>query len=295
MKFGDREDIIQLTRDWKGERSADGRPRVSADILKRMEKVNTEEAWAVLWQKDYQFQFESGWQTLNPGKVLVGRAVTAVFVPRRLDLHETLMEQGQKNEGRIGEMNSWVIETLTEDDVVVVDLFGKVYKGTFSGGNLSTAIATRTKRGQIIDGGVRDAQQILTIDNLITFCRGVDPTGIRDVTLVGLNGPCRIGEATCMPGDVVLATYSGVLFIPPQFAEEVVEHSERTRLREIFGLQRLRELVYTSAQMDTKWTDEIEADFAKWRETHTLEEFEHIDWDKKSSTEDRQGEEETLL
>ena len=295
VKFDNRDDIVQITREWKGDRSDDGRPRVAADVLKRVENVTTEEAWAVLWNKGYQFQFESGWQTLNPGKVLVGRAVTAVFVPRRADLHESLMDHGHSNEGRIGEMNSWVIETLAEDDVVVVDLFGKVYQGTFSGGNLSTAIATRTKRGQIIDGGVRDAQQILTIDNLITFCRGVDPTPIRDVTLVGLNTPCRIGEATCMPGDVVLATYSGVLFIPPQFAEEVVEHSERTRLREIFGLQRLRELVYTSAQMDTKWTDEIESDFDMWRKTHTLEEFEHIDWDKEPAAADQQAGEETLL
>lgn len=277
MKFGNREDIEQITREWKGPRFADGRPKVSDDIITKMERVTTEEAWAVLWNKGYQYQFESGWQTLNPGKVLVGRVVTAVFVPRRADLHEALMEHGNTVEGRIGEMNSWVIETLTKDDVVVVDLFGKVYQGTFSGGNLSTAIAARTGRGQIIDGGVRDAQQILNIDNLITFCRGVDPTPIRDVTLVGLNVPCRVGNATCMPGDVVLATYSGVLFIPPQIAAEVVEHSERTRLREIFGLRRLRERIYTSAQMDTKWTDEIEEDFEKWRESHTLEEFEQVD------------------
>ncbi|TVR59386.1 MAG: RraA family protein [Spirochaetaceae bacterium] len=295
MKFANRDDVVQLTPEWKGERFEDGRPKVAEDVVRRMERVTTEEAWAVLWGKEYKYQFEPDWINIHPGKVLVGRAVTAVFVPRRPDLHQSLMEYGHNEEGRIGEMNSWVIETLQKDDVIVVDLFGKIFQGTFSGGNLSTAIATRTGRGQVIYGGIRDAQQIKGIDGVVTFCKGMDPTGIRDVTLVGMNTPCRIGGAICMPGDIVLATYTGVLFIPAHLAEEVVEHSERTRLREVFGLQRLREKVYTSAQMDTKWTDPIEADFAEWRKTHTLEEFEHLDWDKSTETEQRQADEETLL
>lgn len=110
-----------------------------------------------------------------------------------------------------------------------------------------------------------------------------------------MNVPCRIGNATCMPGDIVLASITGVLFIPAHLAEEVVEHSERTRLREIFGLSRLRERIYTSSQMDTKWTPEIEADFEEWRKTHKLEDLENIDWSKESDTEKRQAHEETLL
>lgn len=292
MKFGCREDIIQMTPLWTGERFEDGRPRVPDDILRRMENVTTEEAWSVLWREGYHFQFEGNWHCLNPGEKLVGRAVTGVFVPQRPDLHNALMEYGHNEEGRIGAMNSWVIETLQEDDVIVIDLFGKVYEGTYSGANLSTAIATRTKRGQVIFGGIRDAEQILEIPNLVTFCKGIDPTPIRNVTLVGLNTPCRVGEATCMPGDVVLGTYTGVLFIPPHLAEAVVEHSERTHLRERFSHQRLREGVYNSSQMDTKWTEEIEADFAEWLKTHSLDD--KIDWDK-SSSEGAVSEEGTLL
>ena len=295
MNFSDRNDIIQLTREWTGERFPDGRPKVPDDIIRRMERVTTEEAWAVLWGKEYKYQFEPDWINLNPGKVLVGRAVTATFIPRRPDLHEALMDHGRQNERRVGEMNSWVIETLVDNDVVVVDLFGKIFQGTFSGGNLSTAIATRTKRGQVIYGGIRDAQQILGIENLVTFCKGMDPTGIRDVTLTGLNMPCRIGNAVCMPGDVVLGTYTGILFIPAHLAEEVVENSERSRLRDIFGLQRLREGRYTSHQMDTAWSDEIQADFDEWRNTHTLEELEGIDWEKKTDTERMNEGEETRL
>lgn len=289
MKFNNREDIIQLTPLWTGERFPDGRPRVPDDILRRMAHMVTEEAWSVLWQHGYHFQFEGNWTQLHPEITLIGRAVTGVFVPHRPDLHDCLMDYGHEVEGRIGAMNSWVIETLVEDDVIVIDLFGKVYEGTYSGANLSTAIATRTKRGQVIYGGIRDAQQIVEIPNFATFCKGFDPTPIRNVILTGINVPCRVGAATCMPGDVVLGTMTGILFIPPHLAEEVVEHSERTHMREMFSHQRLREGIYNSSQMDTKWTEEIEADFAEWRKTHSMDD---IDWGKKQSQSDEGG---TLL
>jgi regulator of RNase E activity RraA len=295
MRFNCRQDIVQLTPEWKGERFDDGRPRVPDDLIARMEKVTTEEVWAVLWNKGYKYQFAGDWKVMHPGRILVGRAVTAVFVPRRPDLHTCLMDHGHRQEGRLGEMNSWVIETLVADDVVVVDMFDKVYEGTFSGGNLGTAIARRTRRGQVIYGGIRDVQQVLGIDNLQTYYRGNDPTPIRDVTLVGLNVPCRIGGATCMPGDVVLGTPAGILFIPPQLAEECAAHSERTRLREVFGLQRLREGKYTSAQMDTKWTPPIEADFHDWRRTNTPDDLKHLTWEQETGTDKAQGKQETML
>ncbi|MGM0400406.1 MAG: RraA family protein [Chloroflexota bacterium] len=294
MEFNCKEDIIQLTPLWEGERFEDGRPKVPDDILTRMENVITEEAWSVLWRNGYQFQFEGGWNIMHPDRILVGRAVTGVMVPHRPDLHDYLMEYGHEEEGRIGAMNSWVIETLVKDDVMVIDLFGKVYKGTYSGANLSTAVASRTGRGQVIDGGVRDAQQIMEIDGFNTFCRGWDPTPIRDVTLVGMNVPCRIGEATCMPGDVVLGTPTGVLFIPPHLARDVVEHSERTHLRERFSHQRLREGTYNSSQMDTQWTRSIVDDFMQWLEDRNL--GQHLTWEWGFEEEEEEGdEEETLL
>jgi hypothetical protein len=74
----------------------------------------------------------------------------------------------------------------------------------------------------------------------------------------------RIGHATVMPGDVVLGRDGGVLFIPPQLAETVVKSSEITRLRDIFGHQRLREGKYTAGQIDTRWAEPIEVDFTGW-------------------------------
>ncbi|GLG02682.1 ribonuclease activity regulator RraA [Alicyclobacillus hesperidum subsp. aegles] len=284
MKFNNRDDIIQLTPLWQGERFDDGRPRVPDDILHRMERITNEEAWAVLERHGYRYQFEGNLRMVHPNKVLVGRAVTAVMVPKRPDLHDYLLEYGQKEEGRKGFFNVWVIDTLVEDDVIVVDMFDKVVEGTFSGGNLSTTIATRTKRGQVIYGGIRDLQQILEIENLQTYYRGIDPTPIRDVTLIGMNVPCRIGGAICMPGDVVLGTPAGVTFIPPHLAEEICISAEKTRLRDMFGFVRIREGKYSSSDIDVaEWAPEIEEDFRRWRENNTPDDLKHLVWDEKPS------------
>lgn len=279
MRFDNPEDILQLTPNWTGERFENGRPKVSDDILHRMRRVTTEEAWGVLWEQGYKYQFEADWKIIHPGQIMVGRALTAVMVPKRPDLDTYLLEYGQNGEGRKGFFNSWVIESLVEDDVLVVDMFDKVYEGTFVGGNLSTAISRRTKRGgQVIWGGIRDVQQVTEIENIQTYYRGNDPTPIRDVTLVGINVPCRIGNAICMPGDVVLGTPAGIIFIPPHLAEECCTKAEKVNMRDRFGLQRLLEGIYATDQIDTLWTPEIWQDFHHWRKDNTPAEYQHLDW-----------------
>lgn len=258
------EKIVELTPLNPFERFPDGRPRVPDDLLERMKKVTTEEAWGVLRRNGYNFQFEGNWTNLHPEQPLVGRAVTAVFMPTRPDVQAVVEEQG-KAEGRIGGQNSWVIDTLLPNDVIVVDLFGKIEDGTFAGDNLSTAIHSRSHTGMVIDGGIRDLQRIYEIENFGVFVRGVDPSAIANVTLMGINVPVRIGRATVLPGDVVLGTREGVIFVPPHLAQNVVERSEEIRRRDEFGHQRIREGKYTPGQIDRAWSPEIEEDFQRWK------------------------------
>ena len=281
MFFNDRETIIRLTPEWTGERLPDGRPMVSRDILRRMRNITFEEAWSPLWDRGYRNNWECDFRVTSPGTVLVGRAVTVVMVPRRPDLDKVLMDIGTKEEGHKGFFNQWVIDNLGEDDVVVVDLYDKIFEGTYVGGNLSTAIRTRTKTGgAVIWGGVRDLQQIVKIDGLQIYYRGVDPTGIGNCVMTGYNLPCRVGQAVCMPGDVVLGTMSGVIFIPPQHAEMVVERAEKNHVRDIFGFDRLKSKTYTTAQIDTRWTLPMMEDFLQWFETDPrAEEYRHLRWE----------------
>jgi 4-hydroxy-4-methyl-2-oxoglutarate aldolase len=255
------------------ERFPDGRPRVPDEILDRLLDATTEQAWKTLHDQGYRFQFEGGWRETHPGRVTVGRAVTAQFLPFRPDFHAVVQQTGL-SEGRSasGGQNSWVIQALQHRDVMVVDIFGKVEDGTVIGDNLGTAVKVRTGAGAVIDGGIRDYQGLALLEDVNFYFRGMDPTAIADVTLAGMNIPVRLGRATVLPGDVILGTPSGVIAIPPHLAEEVAEQAADTMLRDRFGKLRLAEGRYTSGEIDVAvWRQDIEADFAEWRRPLTPE------------------------
>ena len=270
MKFSSPEEISSFTTTGQWKRLKDGRPEVSDNLLERMKLVTMEEAWGVLKPHGYNYQFDCNWMNLHPERVLVGRAVTASFTPIRPELNDEVEAWGQQR-GYHGSQNNWVIQSLQKNDVPVVDMFGKIRDGTFVGDNLSTAVLARAGTGMVIDGGIRDVARIYEMPTINVFCRGIDPTPIRDVTLVGLNCSIRIGQATVLPGDVVLGTRGGVIFIPPHLAEEVVNTSEEVRVRDKFSKQRLAEGKYTSGQVDRgTWAEDLETDFQQWKKTHNF-------------------------
>ena len=262
--------LIQYTPEWKGERFADGRPKVPDSILQRMKKVTLEEAWAVVTAAGYSTQYEDGWLTIHPEHVLVGRALTAQWLPGRLDLHKAIEAQGRLDH-RIGGQNAWPVDMLQPGDVYVCDHFGLKVNGPSIGDNVGNAIYEKSGNGIVYDGAVRDINGLRELENFTAFVRYYDPShhnsstgrGLNS-TMVGINTPIRIGHATVMPGDVVLGRDGGVLFIPPQLAERVVQSSEFTRLQDTFSHQRLREGKYTAGQIDTRWSEPIEADFTAW-------------------------------
>ena len=255
--------IKALTPDWKGERFPDGRPKVSDKLLERLKGVHLEEAWGILRNKGYQNQFEGDWMVENPDSVMTGRVVTAQYMPLRPDVDKIIKEVG-KTEKRIGATNSWPIDVLKEGDVYVADSYGKIIDGTLIGDNLGNAIYAKSHRGVIFYGSVRDLEGLDDIKGFNSWTKGNDPSYIQQMMLSGINVPIRIGRATVLPGDAVLARKYGVVFIPAHLLEEVVLNAEFIALRDAYGHQRLREGKYTPGQIDTQWTDEIKKDFLKW-------------------------------
>ncbi|RYY62161.1 MAG: RraA family protein [Chitinophagaceae bacterium] len=257
------EQIRALTAEWKGERSADGRPKVADKYLDRLRSIHLEEAWGVLRNKGFQNQFEGDWLVIHPDSVMVGRVVTAQYWPLRPDVDKVIKDKG-KTEGRVGGTNSWPIDVLKNGDVYVADSYGKIVDGTLIGDNLGNSIYAKSARGVIFYGSVRDVEGLEEITGFNAWTKGYDPSYIQQMMLGGINVPIRIGRATVLPGDVVLAKKGGVIFIPAYLVEEVVLNSEFISLKDAFGHQRLREQKYTPGQIDTQWTDEIKKDFLKW-------------------------------
>jgi len=256
---------IEFTPDWHGDRFPDGRPNVPDSVVSRLKDVTADEAWDVLQDAGYRNQFEGGWKVINPGQRLVGRVVTAVFMPRRPDVDSVIQANGKK-ENRIGDENSWIIDILKPGDVLVVDLFGKIRYGTIVGDNLSTAIYAKSHNGLIVNGAVRDVTGIQEIPGFQVYTRGVDPSALENVMLTGINVPIRIGDVTVMPGDIAIGDPEGVTFVPPQLAGKVADDTEMDHLIDDWGHTMLREGKYTPGQVDAKWTKEMIEQFNAWLE-----------------------------
>jgi regulator of RNase E activity RraA len=261
-----KEQRIEFTPEWHGDRFSDGRPNVPDAVLARLTKVTADEAWDILQTAGYRNQFEGGWKVINPGQRLVGRVVTAVFMPRRPDVDSVIRANGKK-ENRIGDENSWIIDILKPGDVLVVDLFGKIRYGTIIGDNLATAIYSKSHNGLIVNGAIRDVTGIQEITGFQVYARGVDPSALEHVMLTGINVPIRIGDATVMPGDIAIGDPEGVTFVPPQLAEKLADETEMDHMIDEWGHMMLREGKYTPGQIDAKWTPQMIGEFNAWLKT----------------------------
>ena len=272
--------IQAITSSWEGERFPDGRPKVSDELLGRLKNVAIEAAWSVLRNRGYESQFEGSWTVLFPENAMTGRVVTAQYMPLRPDLDEWVKNQGKIEKRSAPPTNSWPIDILQNGDVYVADSYGKVDDGPILGDNLANAIYAKSKRGVIVYGTVRDPEGMKLIDGFNTWSKGIDASFLQKMMLTSINAPIRIGHATVLPGDVVLAKSHGVLFIPAHLVEEVVKTAEVTQIRDEFGWARLRDGVYTSGQIDSQWSEEIKKDFLEFVKNYhgelpmTEEEFE---------------------
>src|ERR1051325_2311640 len=225
-----RADLLKYTVKNPYGRFEDGRPKVPDELLEKISEITSEEIWSVLTRAGYPNQFESGWQVLHPEKKLIGRAVTAQYLPSRPDLSEPA-EQAAAAKGMAKGLPQRVIDTLQRNDVVVVDLFGKITYGTFGGDNLHTAIWAATRTGFVIDGSIRDLNGIRELPSAGYF-RGSTPTSYRDVMIGGINMPVRIGAVTVMPGDIVFGDAEGGTFIPPHLVGPLLKEAEVTHIHD---------------------------------------------------------------
>jgi 4-hydroxy-4-methyl-2-oxoglutarate aldolase len=260
------EQMMFYSSDWKGERFPDGRPKIPDDLLKRAVDCSIEDVWDFLREKGYRNQFESGWQALHADKPFAGRALTAQYMPVRPDMAKAIAAEG-KAEGRISGNNSWPINELQLGDVYVADGFGKIIEGTLIGSNLGNGIAAHTHTGFVFDAGIRDQAENREIPNFNGLYRGYDPSAWAQMTLTAINSPIRIGRATVLPGDLVLANQEGVLFIPATLAQDAISTAEFTKLKDAFNFE-LNQQGKNGAEFEGGWNGAKYSAFAKWIDAH---------------------------
>jgi regulator of RNase E activity RraA len=261
-----KEELIFLTSEWKGERFPDGRPKIPDDLLERAKHIMIDDAWTVLKNEGYLNQYEGEWKTVNDSTI-TGRAVTAMYMPSRPDVEKNIKDRGAK-QGRKGNTNSWPIEILSKGDLYVADAFGKISDGPIMGATLANSIYAKSGNGVVFNGAARDLTEIKNIKGFNAFVRDFHPSFTEQMVLMGLNTAIRIGDVMVLPGDLVIATKEGVLFVPAHMAEQVVSTSEFVTRKDQFGFEMVKSGKYSTGEIDSQWNDQIKNDFLKWLEKH---------------------------
>lgn len=277
-----KDEMLYYTSLWQGDRFPDGRPKVSDEIILRMRYVSVTEAWQILngasdpvegqgpvsfgefRRPTYSNQYTGGFKMMREDIIICGRASTIHFLPYRPDLNGLIQQQGQKD-GRGRGQYTWGVDQLQKGDVYVANVCEGILDASHVGDNLGTTIWAKTGNGAVIRGTLRDLYGNLAVDpKWNVMVRDFRPQANSSNLVIGVNCPIQIGYVTVMPGDIVLGSREGVVFIPPQLAQQLVETSEKTRMQDAFAHAGVREGRFTAQQADGGFTQEMNQEFTKW-------------------------------
>lgn len=242
-----KDQMLEYTKAWAGDRFPDGRPKVPDQWLERAKGMSQEEVTIRSPGGPYS-QYEGDFRVLHPEIRMAGRAVTMAFMPARADLDQVLREKA-KQEGIQNLNNQYGIDMVRPGDVLVVDLYGMKEGGTIVGDNLFYYLMKTTKGGGlVVDGALRDLDGIMRMA-MPCYYRSVHPSAIEGVTLAAVNVPIRIGHVTVMPGDLVMGDAEGVSFIPPQDAEAILDHADEVHVHDEWTRKKFDEGKYKSSEI----------------------------------------------
>lgn len=159
---------------------------------------------------------------VDPSFKVCGRALTVFSPPRdNLWLHKAIYE-------------------AQPGDVLVVHV-GDFYEAGYFGEVMACAAQARHIAGLVIDGGVRDREQLIDM-NFPVFSRGlcIRGTGKDKEAYGAINKPIRIGEVGIFAGDLIYGDSDGVVVIPKNDAENIIKLANERDLEEQKVMKKLK-------------------------------------------------------
>ena len=215
-------DDLQRAEAW-GSRELAGLPEapskasgLSPELRAKLLEAPTAGLSSQLRKRGLHSCFIDGLSANIPGSKIVGTAKTLRFVPAREDLF--------KSHGGGYNAQKRAFDAVGEGEIIVIEARGDASTGTL-GDILALRAKTRGAAGVVTDGGVRDFDAVAEI-GLPVFSQGAHPSVLGrkhvpwefDVTI-------GCGGATVQPGDIIVGDGDGVIVIPANLAEEVVDEA----------------------------------------------------------------------
>ncbi len=183
--------------------------KVSKDVIQQFKKFSTSNISDVL----DSLGINGGCLGIKPvvsGKKMVGSAFTMRYIPCG------------EEKGTVGDY----IDDVEEDEVLVLDNAGRL-NCTVWGDLLSLAAQKRGVAGTVIDGVCRDVDDIRKMGYPIYTKDVYMVTGKERVQVDAYNVPVSVSSVQVRPGDIIMGDDSGVIVVPFERAEEVIEKAQK--------------------------------------------------------------------
>ncbi|MBI4202271.1 MAG: ribonuclease activity regulator RraA [Chloroflexi bacterium] len=234
---------------------------VSQELLDLAKKTSSATVSGVLTGIGFRFIYMAGVHPVRPGSLVVGRAYTLRYLPRREDLTAN-------GPDRQSYPQTLAIESLGQGDVMVVDARGNTEAGIF-GDLLVARMQYRGAAGLVTDGALRDTPFLRT-NTFPCFVKGAHGYGhpsqhwAADVQL-----PIACGGVLVYPGDLIVGDDDGVAVCPQALAEEVVKRAVEQETHELYARDLITEGVPIN-EAHPPFSQEREAAYQAWRHARGL-------------------------
>ena len=186
---------------------------------KKLMTISTPTVATILHRKGYRNQFIQGvFRLTKHSRPMVGQAFTLRHIPAREDIDHPVIFRDPKHPQRVA------VETVPAGDVLVMDCRRDATSASL-GGILATRLQVRGCAGFVSDSGIRDTDYVAGLDMPVYVAARSAPTNLTKQHACDMNVPIGCGGVPVYPGDVILGDGDGVMVIPLELLDIVIDEA----------------------------------------------------------------------
>lgn len=200
-----------------------------------LSNASTASLATLLFKRGLRNQFVQGVGRLgSSGENLVGPAFTLRHIPAREDLNGIEVFKDLDHPQRKA------VETIPAGHALVMDCRRDTGAAS-AGAILATRLMVRGCAGIVTDGGLRDAEEISSLD-MPSYCAGPSaPTNLTRHQAIDINVPIGCGGVAVFPGDIAVGDGDGVVILPAEMADELAAEVAEMEKYEAYVLSKVRD------------------------------------------------------
>ena len=191
---------------------------ISKEIMDRYAHVGVPTLYGAVTRLGYDLCFMTGVRNFTPGQRVVGRARTLRYMPTRPDIIEDRPRGADAPEYK-------AMGSCGPGDILVVGAMGNTV-AAIGGDMILLHLKMVGAEGVVTDGGIRDMQTVKGYGYGV-FAGAVTPAS-RQPYLASYdeNVDIACGDITVRPGDLIVGDDDGIVCVPRQHAEEVIDWAQ---------------------------------------------------------------------